>query len=221
MSQQINLLSPDLRQKRELVAADKLGVAALALALLVGGAVVLSANSARIKERHSQEQQARVLSAKEQLAALAKELAARKPNDKLALELAAAIGQLKGREEVMSYLERGGLGSTTGFAQFLRGFARQAPNGLWLTGFSLGEGGRDMEIHGRMLSPAALPDYINRLKSEAAFQGRSFASLDIHRAEADKAKPGVAATAPPKYIEFALSSSAPVLAVAKPAEVKP
>jgi len=209
MSQQINLFTPDLHRKRKLVAANTLAVAALALLLLLASAAAWTGSHARFTEQRSQEQQARLKAAKEQLAALSKELAARQPSDKLAAELLAAGSQLKGREEVMAHLESGGLGSSVGFAQFLRAFARQTPNGLWLTGFALNEGGRDMEIHGRMLLPASLPEYIRRLNSEAAFHGRSFASLDIRRSEGDKSKPSAAgAAARPSYVEFALTSGA-------------
>jgi len=225
MSQQINLLSSDLRQRRELLAANKVAVAALALLLLVAAAAAWNGNDARLRERRSQELQSRLQAAKDQLAALSKDLAARQRDDKLLAELLAASSQLKGREELMAYLESAGLGSSQGFAQFLRAFARQTPNGLWLTGFTLSEGGREMEIHGRMLQPASLPEYIRRLNGETTFHGRSFASLDIRRTDFDKAKPTVAsAAAQPKYVEFALTSSAPnVVAAAsdRPAELRP
>lgn len=211
MSQQINLLSPDLRQKRELVTANKLGLAALLLLLVLALAALWSGEQARSRERRSQAEQARLNTAQEQLAALKKELAARQPNEQLSLELAAATGQLKGREEVMAYLERGGIGSAAGFAQFLRGLARQTQSGLWLTGFSVAEGGRDMEIRGRTLSPASLPDYISRLNGEEAFHGRAFAALEIRRTEADARQ-----AATPKYVEFALSSKLPGEAAAAP-----
>ncbi len=206
MSQQINLLSPDLRQRRELVSAFKVMRAVLVLLLLLGVAALWSGERARSREARSQDELARLKTAKEQLAALHKELAARQPNDQLTLELAAATSQLKGREEVMAYLERGGVGSAAGFAQFLRGLARQTQSGLWLTGFSVAEGGRDMEIRGRTLAPAAVPDYIGRLNSEAAFHGRSFAALEIKRGETDARQ---AAATPSRYVEFALSSKAP------------
>ena len=209
MSQQINLFSPDLRQRRELLAANKVAVAALALLLLVAAAAAWTGNDARLRERRSQELQTRLQAAKDQLAALSKELAARQHDDRLLAELFAASSQLKGREELMAYLESAGLGLSQGYAQFLRAFARQTPTGLWLTGFTISEGGLDMEIHGRMLQPASLPEYIHRLNGEATFHGRSFAALDIRRTAADKATPSAAgAVGQPKYIEFALTSSA-------------
>ena len=223
MSQQINLLTSDLRQVRQWVDAKRLAVALLLTVLLLAVLAVWAGGEARSREQRSQEQLAKLKTAKDQLASLSKELSARKPNEKLSADLLAATAQLKGREEVMAYLERGGLGSSAGFAQFLRAFARQTPNGLWLTGFSVREGGRDMEIRGRMLQAALLPDYIRRLNSEAAFHGRSFASLDIRRAEPDRSKPagpGGSAVAAPKYVEFVLTSSAPANAPAPGTAVK-
>jgi hypothetical protein len=47
-----------------------------------------------------------------------------------------------------------------------------------------------MEIRGSMLAAVALPEYIRRLGTEKAFQGRSFASLTMGRAEPPVADPG-------------------------------
>ncbi|MDD5174832.1 MAG: PilN domain-containing protein [Sterolibacterium sp.] len=144
----------------------------------------------------------------------------------LANELANARALLKSREEVVKVLESGAFSNTIGFAEFLRGFARQAPNGLWLTGFTIGAGGTEMEIRGRMLNPASLPEYIRRLKTEKVFQGRSFASLTIQRPEDGKEKkiagsptiPIAKLSSPsspssqaslPSYVDFVLMPSAP------------
>ena len=207
MSQQINLLTANLRPRRDLVRGDKvLAVAALAL-LLVAAATMWASKEAGDSERVAAQRTAQLKQAREKLAALAKDLSGRKPDSKLAAELFKAKAELKGREEVMSYLQGGAL-SSQGFAPYLRSLARQASNGLWLTGFAVADGGHDMEIRGRMLQASALPDYIHRLNAEAAFQGRSFAALDIRRPEAEKSKTA-AAGAPPKYVEFALTTNLP------------
>ena len=66
-----------------------------------------------------------------------------------------------------------------------------------------------------MLKSTALPEYIRRLNSEKAFQGRSFSSLVIQQPEGTvSGKPAVAApaaataassaSAPPVFVEFVL-----------------
>jgi hypothetical protein len=115
----------------------------------------------------------------------------------LIAELDSAETSVRRRGDIARLLESGAIGSTGGFSDYLRGFARQAPEGLWLTGFTIGAGGNDMEIRGSMLNPATLPDYIRRLGTEKSFQGRNFAALTMNRADAaPAAQPaGAAATA--------------------------
>jgi hypothetical protein len=50
---------------------------------------------------------------------------------------------------------------------------------LWLTGFSIGAGGAEVVLRGRMLDPGLLPRYLARLGQDKAFEGRRFDSLSI------------------------------------------
>ena len=204
MSQQINLLNPAFRKPRDwLKAAPLAAFAAVLLALLV-----IAAFAARVsadgRERLAVEQEAHLKTLQERLKTLSQLAAERKPNAQLAAELADVQAQLKTREEILTYLSNGGIGNTSGFAEYLRGFAQQVPKGLWLTGFTIGAGGSEMEIRGRMLNAATLPEYIHRLNSEKAFQGRSFASLTINRPEAETKAAAAPAAALPPFVEFVL-----------------
>jgi hypothetical protein len=76
-----------------------------------------------------------------------------------------------------------------------------------LVGF--GFSGKEIEIRGRLLDPALLPTYINRLNDEPAFAGRRFSALDMKGVDPADDKhddPSVAAKtkAPARYTEFAL-----------------
>jgi Tfp pilus assembly protein PilN len=223
MSAQINLYHPRFLKQRELLT---LGNVLLAAAVLYG-VVALAGGWAwrdaatRAEAAASAETQLKV--AKDAVD-LATKAAGRQANPQLIAEVASAEAQLRRRGEIAQLLESGAVGSTGGFAEHLRGLARQVPEGLWLTGFAIGPGGWDMEIRGSMLDAAALPDYIRRLGGEKAFQGRSFASLTMNRAEsAPVLRPVGQATAvspaptlAPRPIDFVLM---PKLAEAK--EAKP
>lgn len=215
MSQQINLFKPALRKPRDwLTAGPLLSVAALVLVVILA-ASYWSGLRATAAEQQAGQREARLKEVQSALTALAKQAANHKPSSKLAAELAEARSQLEVRRAIVRDLKAGNIGSTTGFAEYLRGFAREVPQGLWLTGFTIGPGGSDMEIRGRMLDPAALPVYIRRLKGEQAFQGRSFASLTIKRPQQKKS--GAEGAAAPGYVEFVLTAGAPAPA----AEPKP
>lgn len=181
MSAQINLYHPRFLKQRELLTLANLAIVAVLLLSLLAALAGWAAQDAVQKKAAAAAAEAQLKSAKEQVAEATKLLALRKPSPQLLAELEGAEAVLRRRSEIVRLLESGAVGSTGGFAEYLRGFARRVPEGLWLTGFSIGPDGSDMEIRGRMLNPAALPEYIRRLGAEKAFQGRSFAALTLDR----------------------------------------
>ena len=183
MSAQINLYHPRFLKQRDLLTLGNLGIAAVIFYAAAAAAGGWAWQAAATRRQAATAAEAQLKSVKEQVEAMTKAAAVRKPNPQVVAELERAEGVLRRRGEIARLLESGAVGSTGGFAEYLRGFARQAPEGLWLTGFSIGSGGSDMEIRGSMLNPAALPDYIRRLGTEKAFQGRSFAALTMIRPE--------------------------------------
>jgi hypothetical protein len=183
MSAQINLYHPRFLKQRDLLTLGNVALAAVALLTVlaaIGGWAWHDA-ATRIEAAAVTEEQLKL--AKEQVDAATKAAAIRKPSPQLLAELESTEGVLRRRGDIARLLESGAIGNTGGFTDYLRGFARQAPEGLWLTGFTIGAGGNDMEIRGSMLNPAALPDYIRRLGAEKAFQGRSFAALTMNRVD--------------------------------------
>jgi len=227
MSQQINLLNPAFRKVFDWLTAMPLAIATCFLLVVLGGATAWASIRADRQEQAAGERAKVLKDTQDRLVAMGKAVAESKPNAELAGELSNTVALLRSREEIMKVLDGGAIGSTTGFAEFLRGFARQTPNGLWLTGFTIGAAGSDMEIRGRMTNPATLPEYIRRLKTEPVFQGRGFAALTIQRPAAGKdlksletildasgkaANPAspTAKEERPKLVDFVLTPQAPV-----------
>jgi len=224
MSQQINLINPAFHKVFDWLTAAPLAIGTVVLLVILGSAASWATMRADKQEQAATQKAKTLKDTQDKLVAMGKLVAESKPNIELANELTNTVALLKSRTEVIRALEGGVIGSTTGFAEFLRGFARQTPKGLWLTGFTIGASGSDMEIRGRMVNPSALPEYIRRLKTEPVFQGRSFASLSIQRPALAKetkaleavleasAKPGVATPAPakeaaPSFVDFVLKPS--------------
>lgn len=223
MSQQINLYDSALLRKRELLTAANVAGTALVLMLAMGGwGASLRAQIAQL-EGESLSVASVAKGVVDQLNATARQLSEVKPDQQLVAALTSAQTLLGLRSEVVAVLKKGIGADSTSFAEYLRGFARQTPNGLWLTGFTIGEGGATMEIRGRMTDPALLPLYIQRLNGEKAFKGRGFAALSVSagkteapRQAADVPAPGAkpAGAARTPFLEFVLTPSA---AVAPPA----
>lgn len=88
--------------------------------------------------------------------------------------------------------------TTEPYSTFLTALARQRLDGLWITHLSVRDQGLDVNLTGRMVDPARLPAYLQRLQAEPQFQGRRFAQVDIR---ALNNEPGVNT----QVIEFTLT----------------
>lgn len=209
MSGQINLFNPIFLKKRKLFTARPM---AEALAVLVAGALVLVFYG-----------QQSVATLDSELAATGKQLAQRKarqasagvqfvPRKKsvaLTQQLAAAELELASLHKVVSVLQRGEIGNTSGYADYFRALARQNVDGLWLTSVSIVGAGNEIGLQGRALQAALVPAYIGRLGREPVLQGKRFASLRIEQALAPKeGSVNVAAAVAAPYVEFSLSTVA-------------
>ena len=212
MSAQINLYHPRFLKQRDLLSLGNVALAAVVTWAVLAAAGGWAWRSAATRQEAATVAEAQLTSAKDQVEAETRAAAARKPNPQMIGEMENAEGLLRRRVEIAGLLESGAVGSTGGFADYLRGFARQASEGLWLTGFKIGSGGNDMEIRGSMLNPTALPDYIRRLGAEKVFQGRNFAALTMNRFNAvpaagsggQGAAASPVATPAPRPIDFVL-----------------
>ena len=73
---------------------------------------------------------------------------------------------------------------TRGVSGYLESFARQAPKGIWLTGFVVQAGGEGLVIRGSALQPALVPSFLQRLTEEPTLAGTHFGLLQIEREDA-------------------------------------
>lgn len=181
MSAQINLYHPRFLKQHDLLTLGNVALAAVACYTLLAAVGGWAWQEAASRKQAAVAAEAQLQSAKQQVEAATKSAALRKPNPQLIAEAENTESMLRRRDEIARLLEGGAVGSAGGFAEYMRGLGRQVPQGLWLTGFTIGSGGNDMEIRGSMLNSAALPDYIRRLGTEKAFQGRTFAALTMNR----------------------------------------
>lgn len=195
MSQQINLYDPALEQKHDLFSLTNVVGLGVLLALFVGTMGYLARVELPALQARSSLIDSQLKITREQIAALGQQLAGRKPDPRLQQELGAAELLLAARGEILETLKLR-LGPDAGdFADYLRGLARQSVSGLWLTAFNLDVGG-GMEIRGRTVDPALIPEYIRRLNAEPAFQGRAFSALTLAEGKPDPLPAGAAPAAP-------------------------
>jgi hypothetical protein len=207
MSQQINLLLPELRPRFDWLALPVvLGAALLGLLLLV---VIAGEERMRLGRLAADEANinGQLLNLQQQVQSLGQALSARQASAALPQQIEAAKAATDQRREVLAYVSQGDPAKGAGFGSMMEGFARQSVEGAWLVGFGFSQQG--VEIRGRLIDPALLPVYIGKLNGDAAFNGRRFAALEMLGVDpvAEKVEDGKHAPRPAaRYTEFALRS---------------
>ena len=211
MSQQINLLLPELKPRFDWLALPVVASLALAGLLLLLGLSTLTAMRAdglRAKEAAIKTQ---LLALQQQVQTLGQSLGARQGDSLLDKQIAAVRLGVAQRQEVLNVIGQGEVTGSNAYSGLLKGFSRQGLEGVWLVGFGFAD--KDIEIRGRLTDPALLPTYINRLNAEPAFAGRRFSALDMKGFDPVDAKRDEAsgAVAKPKvtarYTEFVLRTA--------------
>lgn len=207
MSQQINLILPALRPRFDWLALPVVAGAALAGLVLIGVLAALGMNQAVSLRAHETEIKNQLLAVQQQVQSLGQSLAARQGDTSLERQIAATRLGVTQRQEVLAVIAQGDVTQGNAYSGLLQGFSRQVVEGVWLLGFGFAD--KEIEIRGRLLDPALLPTYINRLNDEPAFAGRRFAALDMKGVDPADDKPGDAPSAPKvrvpaRYTEFTL-----------------
>lgn len=206
MSQQINLINPDFRRKREFFTALMLARAMAVVLVAMAGLYAYNANEGRKLAKGVAMNAALLESEKLRLDAVVAKHAPRAKSEALEKRVAELEERLKGEQAVLDVLRGGSLGNTEGYSEYLRAFARQTVSGLWLTEFTITGAGMGMAIGGRTLRPDLVPQYIQRLNQEPITQGRAFAALEMQQAKAPPATADKPAQVP-NYLEFKLYST--------------
>ncbi len=198
MSQQINLFNPQFLEKRRYLSVvtmvQALGLLFLGIVAFYGFAVWKDRDLARRAAESSRayEQQ------KQQFAKASADLNPEKLEAQIDQDLKSVEAAIAVRKVLLGEIQSGG---AYAYSEYLRAFARQTVQGLWLTGIQIGEAGGQLNVSGRALQPDLVPVLISRLKRESALKGRPLETLVITR--------GVTATDPKRAIvDFTLTSPA-------------
>jgi hypothetical protein len=177
MSQEINLLNPELRPRRDWLAFRPVAALALLVLVLLFAAWAWASWQLRAVTAARVAGEAGLLAAQQSLQAAQGALARHVPSAQLTAEAERLGADIARRNFVLQRARETVVEGNAGLADVMRGFSRQIMEGVWLTGFASNGGGLD--IRGRLLDPGLLPAYIRRLNDEPAFRGRRFATLDM------------------------------------------
>jgi hypothetical protein len=208
MSQQINLFNPIfLKQKKYFSVTTMLQ----ALGLIVLGSVLFFAYAlyqvAQLS-RQADEMGKRYVAEQKRLVNFTNEFSPQQSGKQLEDELKQLEAQVAAQETILNMLKSGALGNTEGYSEYMRAFARQTINGLWLTAFDIVGDGAQMSLSGAVVNPQLVPAYIQRLGKEKVMHGKTFSTLQMQQPKKDGER------LIPRYVEFNLHS-APIAEEAK------
>ncbi len=209
MSRQINLFNPIFRQQKKYFSAVTM---AQALGLILFGAILLVAYAAYRSSQlgaEAAEASRQLQGAQTQLAQVEGAFPPRQKSSELAEQIRKVETETAALQQVAAILKTDKFGDTEGHAEYMRAFARQIIDGVWLTGFTIHGAGAEIGLQGRALRPELVPAYIKRLGNEPVLQGKSFSTLQM---QVPQQKPAAGATAvtepaPAPYVEFSLQST--------------
>lgn len=91
--------------------------------------------------------------------------------------------EVRNKQQILGLLTEDEHGNTRGFAEHLTGLSKQHVNGIWLTRLTIDKGGKQLDISGGSLKPELVPEFLQRLGSEASFAGKEFKTFVMSRAE--------------------------------------
>jgi hypothetical protein len=202
MSQQINLFNPVfLKQKKYFSVITMLQ----ALGLIVLGSALFFAYAAyQVVQlsREADDMSKRYVTEQTRLANFSKEFSPQNAGKQLEDELKHLEAQAFAQDAMLNLLKSGALGNTEGYSEYMRAFARQSINGLWLTAFDITGDGAQMSLSGAVVSPQLVPLYIQRLGKEKVMRGKTFSTLQMQQPKKDGDR------LVPRYVEFNLRSTA-------------
>ncbi|WNF47175.1 PilN domain-containing protein [Pseudomonas sp. SG20056] len=108
-------------------------------------------------------------------------------DERLPEELTARERDNRELQRLIAYLQLLGSQRSAGFVAPLTALTEQHPQtGLWLSGISLSEGGRQIRLQGSSQDQELLPQYLQRLGQSTVFSGREFARFDVQRDDDDQ-----------------------------------
>ena len=204
MAQQINLINPAFRSRKQPLAALAM-VQALA-AVFVGGLALYgyAIYQAAMLKPAAAETDRQLVERRSQLAELTRTLSPQGGSKLLEEEIARVESRVASRRGVLGDLTAG-VSAVDGFAQYLSGLARQRVEGVWLTKVAIRASSGEVALEGRALNAERVPAYLGQLRRETVFAGRIVGELKITAREAPADPRSAPSGTPAAFVEFSMN----------------
>jgi Tfp pilus assembly protein PilN len=184
--QQVNLYTDAFRPQKVVLSLEQIVLIAVsAIVIVIIATLFLNASLAK-SEKRIQTEQVRVDKLSSQLVVLEDKAKYLRQDDSLMAANQRVSEKLSARRQMIKVLDRVVVKDDEGFSNILLSLARQKTAGLWLTSIEVGASGKSMTIEGTTLNANAVPAYLQNLRKEDGFIGRTFTLFNL---DADPDKP--------------------------------
>ena len=179
MSEDFNLLGSAPQRGESALSMAQIGRLALAVVLLGVGAAFWLDYRADETEKRVALGNTMIEDLVTSLQERSQFLAQRNANPALVERLRSLEQESTDKGRVLDALSGKTLGNTGGFSRQLAALGRRHPDGLWLQGLRIADGGREVTIRGRAVSASLVPRFLGALQLEPAFAGVPFERFEM------------------------------------------
>jgi len=185
LKQHVNLYQPVFRKPQVQFSAAGL-MQVMSIMLVVLGSISFYSAWQIAELQSAQNQRSGMLAQLEQqVAELSESIVTPGVNKMLEAELIALQGDRTDGFKLLNTLRSQRSGRKEGFSNFFEGLARQVREGVWLTSIQISAGGEDLALNGKTLVPALVPQLLQRLRAEKAFDGQTFQVMKLKQQKLD------------------------------------
>lgn len=186
MTQQVNLYQPILRRQKKVFSA-----ATIAQILLAASTVMLIAwgvnqwQLSRYNERLLQTQAQERANAT-RVAELMTQIQGQVESRTLRQQVETLRKEQILKKRLLESIQNRRMNESSGFAARFTGLGRQQVNGLWLTRIAFAQGGSETTLEGRAYKGELVPQLIQQLGNEPAFEGARFREVHVFQPEDER-----------------------------------
>jgi MSHA biogenesis protein MshI len=183
MRQEVNLYTDELRPSKEPLQASTAVVAVVVAAI----AIAASAFFVRYQERQIQDRlqalNSDIQAVESRVGEMTDKVESQQVDSRTIEAVSRITAEIAQRRQLLAEVARLVGDESSRFSPYMTALARQVPDQLWLTGFSVNLINNQVRLSGRTRSGDQVPVYLERLGREPVFGGRRFERLMLQRSE--------------------------------------
>lgn len=177
--QQINLYTEEFRPKRVILTLDQIAMLGVAVAALLFVVNLAADNFLASRQGELSAKQQKVETLRKQVERMQERANGLVLDESLIAANARLNVRLRARSDLLDMLGRVVVRHNDNFSSALIALARQRSDGLWLTRINLSASGQAMTLEGRTQEGELVPQYLQKLRDESAFAGRTFSLFNM------------------------------------------